>query len=1074
MQMRTLQLAAATLAAAVVHSAFAGEAETLGSLKATPRFKRIGLEEGLPQLSAYSIVQDPQGFMWIATGDGLARYDGYEFKKFVFDPASKNTISNNGVTALFDDGEQYLWIGTGEGGLNRYEHATETFTHYRHDPQDPLSLSSDNITSIARDKRGRLWIGTTAGLDRLDPATGKFTIYRYDAGDPRTIGADGVLSIHEGPSGMWVGTTGGLSRYSADTDGFVRYRHDADNPRSISNDTVSAVYQDSSGIVWAGTDGGGLNALDPRSGEFKVYRHQPGRADSISDDRVRVIYEDSFKNLWVGTQAHLNQLDRASGTFTRFISEPNDPSTLPYAWVASLYEDAGHVLWVGTWGGGAGKLDLFGARIPLYRAGACFSFLEETKNTLWIGGDQGLVRFDRQQGNLRRYRPSPGEGVGVHAIHQDEKGALWLGTFGKGLRKFDPDTEKFELHESSSSESGRINSDIVFAIEPDKNNILWIGTWGGGLNKFDRAAKWFTYYNSDPHDRESLSSSYVYTIHQDLADDNLLWIGTANGGLNKFDKKNETFLHYRREPENPESLSHDNVLAIHEDKAGTLWLGTYGGGLDKFDKSTGKAKHYTTKNGLPQNYVFGILEDEAGTLWLSTNKGIAKFDPKTEIFTNFDVNDGLQGSEFSQGAYHRGASGELYFGGVRGFNAFRPADMQLDAYVPPVVLTNFKIFNAEASLGTPVPKIQQIELSYKQSFFSLEFSSLAFAAPEKNLYSYKLDGLHDWTPPDDLRLATYTNLNPGDYVFHVKGSNRHQRWNEEGATVKIHVQPPPWRTWWAYAGYGVAFLALIAAFVRWQNARIERIKKEQRLVTVEKDLDVASTVQSWFLPASPKLLGDRLQLAGFFRPADRTSGDWWWYERLANQSLWVIVGDVTGHGTGPAVVTAAVATALRVQGGVEHDNNVAERLVAVNEAVHSICGGKYYMTTSSVEVDEASGHVRFYGTGGLPALCLKKEGKSSTVGARGTPLGVSSFEIGNIEYAMEPGERMMILTDGLAEAQLPSGKPLGMRRCREILESTRSMAIDEASRAIIAAVDRERGGVPQDDDFTFVLIDRGH
>jgi ligand-binding sensor domain-containing protein/serine phosphatase RsbU (regulator of sigma subunit) len=1045
-------------------------------LEPTPRFQRIGLDAGLPQLSIYSMAEDPAGFMWFGTGDGLARYDGYKFRVFQFDPAAKTSISNNSVTALFDDGKGTLWIGTNEGGLNKFDHATETFTAFRADPKDPRSLSNDGVTSIFRDKAGAMWIGTLGGLSKLDASGGKFMRFKSDAEDPRTLPADPVLSICEGAAGLWVGTTGGLALYDATTGAFTRYKHKPDDPTSLSDHEVNAVYEDKSGVLWVGTDGGGLNAFDARAKKFIHYRHDPDDPESLSDDRVRVIFEDKTGSLWIGTRGQLNQLNKKTGRFKRFVSEQNDQSTLPNPWVASLFEDTGGVLWVGTWGGGAGKLDLQGARIPLYKSGSVFSFYDEGNGTVWIGEQVGgLLRFDRKTGSVKNYRAEAQETVSIHAIHKDKSGALWLGTAGKGLRRFDPVTEQFQTFEPSDKESGRINSDTVFSIYEDEAGIMWLGTFGGGLDKFDPKANWFAAYASDPYDRESLSSAYIYTVVPSKNEKNVLWIGTANGGLNRFDKETEAFTHYANEPNNPDSLSNNNVISIYEDDDGVFWLGTYGGGLNRFDSKKNVFKHYTTKDGLPQNFVFGILPDEEGHLWLSTNKGLSKFDKKTEIFTNFDVNDGLQGSEFSQGAYHKGRSGELFFGGVNGFNAFSPKDLKLDPFVPPIAITSFQIANKEYDLGAPLTTIDRIDLKYSQSLISFEFAALSFAAPEKNRYQYRLDGLHDWVDTD-RRFVTYSNLAAGDYVFRVKGSNRHHVWNEEGIAVRLHIAPAPWRTWWAYSLYGLVVLGLIVLYVRWQEARVERLRQAARLKTVEKDLDVASTVQSWFLPAKPRLDDPRCGLAGFYRAADRASGDWWWYERLDEETLWVIVGDVTGHGAGPALVTAAVATALRVQtalpnGDARSPMKIQDRLVGVNDQVRSICAGKYFMTTTSLEIDEAGGRVIFYGTGGLPAFCLKKEGRATTVGAPGTPLGAHPFEVGRVDYAMTPGERMMIYTDGITEALMPDGKMIGARRAREIFESTRNMPLQAATQAIITAVDKARGTMPQEDDFTFVLID---
>jgi ligand-binding sensor domain-containing protein/serine phosphatase RsbU (regulator of sigma subunit) len=1059
-------------------TASAAPFESSSTLTPTPRFERLNLEDGLPQLSSYAIVQDRAGFLWFGTGDGLARYDGYAFKVFQKDAAEADrTVSDSVITALFDGHGGALWIGTGEGGLNRYDHDTQRFAYYHHEPQDSESISSEAITAIFEDDAG-LWVGTKLGLNRFDEATGKFKRLKHDPVDRLSLIDDSVLALHGRANRVWVGTSGGLALLDTKTLTFTRYAHDPDDPKTIASNTVTAVLEDREGIVWIGTDGGGLDRLDPRTGVIRHFRHNPSADESLSDDRVRVVFEDRAGRLWVGTQGQLNLFDRKAGRFLRFISDANDETTLPYPWVASLFEDASGVLWVGTWGGGVGKLDLASLEVELYKSGSTFAFDEAADGTMWIGEHVGgLAHFDRERQRITRYKPTEAESVSIHAVHVAKDGAVWAGTFGKGLRRFDPRTSSFRTYEASD-EVGKLNSDVVFDIHEDTDGKLWLGTWGGGLVKLDPKEEWFTYYIHDQYDPEGISSSYVYTIRPDAQDANVLWIGTANGGLNRFDKQKESFESYKNDPKNADSISHNNVLTIHE-KDGVLWLGTYGGGLNRFDKATKKFEAYTTKQGLAHNFVFGILEDADGFLWLSTNKGINKLDPANMTFARYDQSDGLQGMEFSQGAYFRSKkTGELFFGGVRGFNVFDPKAMAPDPYVPPVVITTFQISNEEQDFGRPIANVDRVELDYDQPLFSLEFAALSFAATKKNSYKYRLEGLHDDWLETRRRFVSYSNLDPGDYVFRVMGSNRHGTWNEEGAKLAIHVNPPPWRTWWAYALYAVIVAGIVFAYVRYNEQRVQRLRQAARLQTVEKDLELASAVQTWFLPEDPVVASERFRLLGYFRPADQCSGDWWWYEKLPDGSYWVVVGDVTGHGAGPAVLTAAVATALRIQksaaqrpaGGMPLALSVPNRLEDVSNEILDVCAGKYHMTMTSVVIDETRRRLHFYGTGGLPMLALKPDGKVKSIGAPGTPLGVTPFKLGEVEVEMAAGDRILIMTDGIPETVTKNGRMFGMRRCQELLERTRGMSLEDSSKLIEAEVDASRRGA-QDDDMTFVLID---
>ncbi len=342
--------------------------------------------------------------------------------------------------------------------------------------------------------------------------------------------------------------------------------------------------------------------------------------------------------------------------------------------------------------------------------------------------------------------------------------------------------------------------------------MLWVGT-PKGLNRFDREKEIFKHFKNVPGNPNSVSNNYINTIYEDQS--NILWIGTE-GGLNQFHAESETFSHWKREPGNPNSLSNNIVSSIWEDDEGILWIGTSGGGLNKFDRKKETFKHYLEKDGLPNSVIYSILGDDEGNLWMSTNKGISKFNPKKETFKNYDARDGLQSNEFQGGAYYKSDDGEMFFGGINGFNAFYPQEIKDNPHVPPIVITNFQILNESVEIGQESPlkqaitETREIVLSYKDYIFSFDFAALDFSNPEKNRYAYKMEGLDkDWIYGDSKkRFATYTNLDPGEYVFRVIGSNNDGIWNQEGASIKITIVPPFWETWWFTLFLLVSFAVL--------------------------------------------------------------------------------------------------------------------------------------------------------------------------------------------------------------------------------------------------------------------------
>jgi signal transduction histidine kinase/CheY-like chemotaxis protein len=328
-------------------------------------------------------------------------------------------------------------------------------------------------------------------------------------------------------------------------------------------------------------------------------------------------------------------------------------------------------------------------------------------------------------------------------------------------------------------------------------------------------------YKHDPDDPTSISDDSVLSLRRD--DDGTLWAGTFNHGLNRFDPQTERFVHYTSDPTDPDSLADETILALHEDRQGALWIGTHSG-LDRLDRSSGAITHYTTDDGLPNGVIYGILEDDQGNLWLSTNGGLSRFDPRTETFKNFTVRDGLQSNEFNQGAYFRSSSGEMFFGGISGFNAFYPEQIEDNTYVPPVVLTS--LTQGGEAMAQAVESLTEVTLNWPNNFFEFEFAALSFAQPEENQYAYWLEGFEeDWNYIGTRRFGRYTNIPGGTYTLHIKGSNNDGVWNEEGTSLTITVVPPIWQRWW--------FQAILATFgagvvLTTFNLRLRSIERQRR------------------------------------------------------------------------------------------------------------------------------------------------------------------------------------------------------------------------------------------------------
>ena len=827
-----------------------------------PRFERFSIREGLVQRTVTHVIQDRLGFLWLSTRDGLLRYDGYHFKEFRSDPNRKDSLSSNLVYYIFEDRRGNIWVGTTGGGLNKFDPNTETFVRYQHDPENSDSLSHNNVLVILEDSKERLWIGTEGGgLNRMDPETGTFTRYRHNPVDPNSLSFDTIWHLYEDREGyIWIGTYGGgLDRMDPESKTFKHYRHDPDDPHSLASDTVGAIYEDRQGNLWVGGKGG-LNKLDRETGKVKRYAHDPKDLNSLSTNHVWDIIEGHDGVLWLGTfGGGLVKLDPKTDQIMRYTHNPNDSNSLGSDLIWCLFEDREGILWIGTDGSGLNKFvtrtEAFGhykkdPGKPVSLAhNSIHSVYDDRNGILWLGNNVGgFQKFDPKTGTATLYTHDPDNPNSLNSnmtncLTVDRSGMVWIGTYGGGVNRFDPQTEIFTHYLHAPDDPNTLSDDRVWTLYEDRAGDLWVGTLGG-LNRMNPQRTRVERFLYDPQDPNSISDDGIWTIYEDQAGN--LWVGTYNG-LNKRAPRSNRFQRYFHDPEDPNSLTHNTITSLFEDSEGNLWVGTTGG-LNKMDPQAETFIRYTDKDGLASSYIQGVLEDDVGNLWIATQNGLSRFDPDTGAFRNYDVRDGLQGNKFSR-AFYKTHDGKLVFGGENGINVFAPSSIRDNAYIPPVVLTDFQLFNNPVPIGgdsvlqKPIGAVDALTLSYKESVFSFEFAALSYTVSEKNRYRYKMQGFErDWNEVgSDRRFATYTSLPPGNYVFRVLGSNNDGDWNEEGVSLNITITPPWWKTWWFRGLAVLAAVGLIAgAFVgqRRSAKRRERILETQ---VVERTHELAES-----------------------------------------------------------------------------------------------------------------------------------------------------------------------------------------------------------------------------------------
>ncbi|HUO20622.1 MAG TPA: two-component regulator propeller domain-containing protein [Steroidobacteraceae bacterium] len=803
-------------------------------------FEHLTMRDGLSQSTVDWILQDSQGYLWLATESGLDRYDGNSVRVYRRERGNPHALASDYIWTIAEDAHTDLWLATDGGGVARWQRSTDQFQLFRHDAARADSLASDQVRTLLIDTAG-IWVGTLdAGLDLLDPRTGAARHFRHQDGAPHSLPADKVFALYRDSAGrIWVGTDGGLSLYDAASGGFVNYGRSADGA-GLSDLQVRSIGEDHTGALWIGTRRGGLDRLEPGSGRVTAFRHDAANARSLSSDFVMAILEDRSQRLWIATTEGLDLFDRASESFVRYGNDAANPQSLRDSAVMALYQDSGGVLWVGTRSGGASHWNPQSWRLGHYASAAFHdtqvsSFADDGAGRVWVGTiGAGLVEIDARTGAERRFGQDTAalrlSDDRVMALLYDHHGTLWVGTMTGGLDQVDLASGKVRVWKASESDPQALPADGVMTLYQDHLGNVWVGTFGGGIARIAPASGALTRYPVGAGAAASLSDGRASAIAEDALGN--LWIGTVGGGLNLLDRASGNFYHYRRDDRDPVSLSDDAIYALHVDRRGDLWVGTRSGGLDRMVGSSAapQSVHFDNYGAtLPSRAVFGIESDGEGWLWLATANGLVRLDPRTRDLRVYHEWNGLQGEEFQFGAYYQDRDGNLFFGGSNGFNAFAPSAVVPSPNPPRVVLTSVM------RLNTPLPEQdlpgtgRPLELAYDDKLVSFGFAALDFTSPANNRYAYRLDGFDSsWIDAGALHRATYTNLAAGDYTLRVRAANADGDWSPAALAIPVHVAPAPWNTPAARVCYALAVLALLAWVWVQQSERRRRALRYSR------------------------------------------------------------------------------------------------------------------------------------------------------------------------------------------------------------------------------------------------------
>lgn len=836
------------------------DARSVAQVAENMRFQRLltGEEEEFRGIGGITdLIQDNTGYIWIAGESGLAKYDAHNFTFYYSDSKNPKALASNWIADLEIDHDGQLWLATANG-LSRYNRATDDFTTYRSSGRGSHSISHDIVTSLAVDAHNNLFIGTGGGLNVFNSRRDAFKQYFHDPAVSDSLGANSMRELFLDAQGrLWIGFSGaGISLFDAENDTFSHWRHDPQNPTSLVQGNIQSIGQDAHGRIWVGTDSGGLSRMEADGRRFKNYQHEFGNPRSIGSDIIQDIHTDRRGNLWIATDhGGLALFDEATDSFVHSRHRADDRASLNSDQLRAVYEDRAGNLWIGTVPTGVNFYDISKAGFKTlvhqpYNSNSLshnsvLCIFEDSEGILWIGTERGLNAYDRETGNFTRYLANPTDPDSlrfgaVTSVTEDLDGKLWVATWSGGLHLFDKNTQKFKNYLPEPGNPNSLIAAHIWTVIRDEEDTIWMAAnQQGGVSRYVRESDSFVHYRHDPNNPDSLIYDYVWKVMADSKGN--IWVGTMNG-LDKFDKHSEKFIHYRHSPNDPTSISSNNVMAIMEDSQGFIWLGTEGGGLNMFDPQTGESRAFSIAEGLPSSHVAAVIEDKLGNIWAATASGLARIDRTTFAIKVLRKSDGLAGNITNRDAALVASNGDLYVGSTDGVTIFNPQSLKQEPVPHRVVLTGLRIVNKEVPIGAPgsvlqqaIDQTQELVLSYKDSMFALDFAALSFSSSGQNRYAYMLEGFDEtWLDVGQLRTATYTNLGPGRYTFRAKARNSTGVWSEEDASIDIVIQPPPWRTGWAYGGY-VALL-LFMFYLRKQYVDLKLRSNEYRVLSTTDPL----------------------------------------------------------------------------------------------------------------------------------------------------------------------------------------------------------------------------------------------
>lgn len=983
----------------------------------TLNLNQFGIEEGLPQSSIYTMLQDKDGNIWVGTMSGVSRYNGMNFENFT----KKNGLAENRVTASCLDKDGNIWFGHWSGGISKYDAAKKQF-----EAITPGKIEiNKNINCILQDNSGKLWFGTE-GQGIIIMENGNFTQLTSseglssDAVNALIQDKDGTVMIATS-NGITVSKSGALSAYE----------------ENLPSNSIRSLFIDSKGNTWIGSTDKGVFKIGADK-QMKVYNSSNG----LANDNIRVIFEDSNGSIFLGTydggvSKYLPQLEANNykGPLFQTISFKQGLSNDR---VLSIIQDREKNIWIGTY---LFLNQYFDEQFEIYgnneglENSLVWSAIQDKSGNFWIGTEGGLVQFipdayltDGADKNLEsRYKfnkltGKAGEILNTSALYEDIKGNIWYTDFGRGVSRLNPATKKIDQWDVEKG----LPVNEVYAIAGDKNGNVWIGTNKGGLMKFDINTEQFEQFT----DKEGLGSNQVYTIFNDSK--NRMWLGMLSGPLTMYD--GTTFKTFTEKDGYPSKFT----LSITEDANGNIWFGAFDMGIYKYDGST--FKNYTTKDGLSSNTPFLLTTDDKNNLWIGSGLGVDKFNLKDETVKHYEREDGFLGVEINPNAVCKDKDGSLWFGSIIGLVKYNSKNEKNNEIEPITTIKNPRLFFETAEIP------EDHVFGWNNNHFTFDFIGTSLTNPKRVKYKYMLAGLDStWSPVTKANSVTYPDLQPGEYTFLVKSCNNDGKWNSEPVSFHFVITPPFWKRLWFWASCGVAGLILIILFIKWREAKLRKeniilekkvaertetirhqnIELEKKNQKITDSIDYAKRIQDAVFVSTEELRKYPFEHFLLFKPKDIVSGDFYWTHERGNK-IWIASADCTGHGVPGAFMSLIGYNLLNYavkEMGLFKPSDILNELRKLMQETFSGKNGdgtsvKDGMAIALVCIDKKENVIEFAGS--YNGLYLIRNGILEEYKADRIPIGHSEHdsETGNFnnhKITPQKGDSIYLFTDGYAD-----------------------------------------------------------